>query len=63
MLVRFVDRFCRAKLNRGAVKSLEYAMIAMIVAVASVGAFSTPGIHTTQAQPQAASLVRVASAN
>ncbi len=64
MLGRFFDKVYRAKfgpkLEQGAVKSLEYAMIVMLVAVASLGAVNTPALHA--AQPHAAPL-QLASAN
>ena len=55
MLARYFHKLVHLQLNKRAVTSLEYAMVAMVVAVASVGAFT--GGHTTAAS----ALMQVAS--
>jgi hypothetical protein len=69
MLARYVHKLVRSQLNKRAVRSLEYAMIVMMVAVASVGAVSSPVSQAgavSSSSPQIASatatLVQLASA-
>lgn len=52
MLTRFLDRFLHFQLDKRAVSSLEYAMIAMLVAVASVGAVNSSGAHVSSTYVQ-----------
>jgi hypothetical protein len=68
MLARYVHKLVRSQLDKRAVRSLEYAMIVMMVAVASVGAVSGPITNAgsgNSASPQVtanAPLVQLASA-
>jgi hypothetical protein len=67
MLARYVHKLVRSQMNKRAVRSLEYAMVAMMVAVASVGAVSGPATHAgagSSPSPQVAAttLVQLASA-
>lgn len=55
MLTRFLDRFLHLQLDKRAVTSLEYAMIAMLVAVASVGAVNSTGTHVSTTFTQVSS--------
>ncbi len=55
MLARYVHKLMHMQLSKRAVSSLEYAMILMVVVVASVGAVSTSGLHTAPALMQLAS--------
>jgi hypothetical protein len=68
MLAQYVHKLVRSQLDKRAVRSLEYAMIVMMVAVASLGAFSSPAAHAgavSSPSPEVAAtatLVQLASA-
>jgi hypothetical protein len=67
MLARYVHKLVRSQLNKRAVRSLEYGMILMMVAVVSVGAVSGANTHAgagSSPSPQmaATALVQLASA-
>jgi Flp pilus assembly pilin Flp len=70
MLAQYFYKLTRSQLNKRAVKSLEFGMIVMLVAVASVGALGASGTHVSTAAAQiststaqvAAAAIQVASA-
>jgi Flp pilus assembly pilin Flp len=54
MLTRFFHRVTQLKWNKFAVTSLEYGMVAMLVAVAAVGTVNS-GVHVPATFTQTAS--------
>ncbi len=54
MLARNLGKILHAQLGQRAVSSLEYAMVAMLVAIASVGAVSAASTHVLSSFTQIA---------
>ncbi|HYP63381.1 MAG TPA: hypothetical protein VEQ16_05815 [Acidocella sp.] len=55
MLVRHITKVLNLQLNKRAVSLLEYAMLAMFVAVASVGAVSSTSANVPPSQAKISS--------